>query len=333
MKDKCKADSPYVTCDLKLGYSCNNDCIHCVIADNREALQQRAVPIDLTPEEAVALLMGYKQQGASRIVFTGGEPTIRSDFIDLVRRADACGFAIGIQTNGRALASEDLCDELWPCARLSFTIALHGDRAAVHDAITSRDGSFGETVRGIQNLVRRDYQVVGKVVVSQQNIGHLRGILRLFSRLKVDKVNFAYPHALGNARKNWKTLLPRYRDLEKPLGFLIKEAEKLHMTVDFEAIPFCIIPEFPEAVSELQEWRKTQKYFTPVHGGTRNWNAVRQAIKAKGENCSRCAYDLICEGPWSEYLEYFGTEDLKPVTLKPRAAEKVLGKIIRICNS
>ena len=321
-----------MTCDLKLGYSCNNDCIHCVITDNRDALQDRSLAIDLTSEEAAELLATYSEEGASRVVLTGGEPTMREDFIDLVRLAAGYGFAIGVQTNGRALASEVMCDELSSFEQASYTIALHGDNAATHDAITQRNGSFLQTVSGIQNLRHRHCWVVGKVVISQKNCAELTGILRLFSELQVDKVNFAYPHALGNARRNRHSLLPRYRDLKGPLSQLVQVADQLGMTIDFEAVPFCVIPEYPEAVGELHELRGTKKYFTPVHGGTRDWNNARQAIKAKGTNCSRCIYDLICEGPWDEYLEYFGDTDLEPVSFVPQEAEKLLTKIINICD-
>lgn len=326
------AETGQLICDLKLGYSCNNDCLHCVIAGNRDALLARSMAIDLTTEQAMNLLREYHRQGAARVVLTGGEPTIREDFVDLVRQAQSWGFAVGIQTNGRALACEALCDAIRGFDRLCFTIPLHGDSADFHDAVTQRQGSFEQTLAGIRNLARRGCRVEGKVVMSRGNLSRLGGMLKIYAESGVKRVNFAYPHALGNARKNRHLLLPRYTELGGCLEALIGAAQEFEVAIDFEAVPFCVIPAFPELVGELHELRGSEKRFTPVHDKTRDWNHARRAIKAKGPGCSRCVYDMICEGSWSEYLAWFGDVDLKPVEQDSPGVQKALEMIVRLCR-
>ena len=63
--------------DLKVGFSCNNNCIHCVISDKTKEK-------DLSLEQIKELVNGYiEQYGEIQLTLTGGEVTIRKDFIQL----------------------------------------------------------------------------------------------------------------------------------------------------------------------------------------------------------------------------------------------------------
>ena len=42
--------------DLKVGYSCNNKCKHCVIDDSKDRLVERKKSIDLSTEECFSLI-------------------------------------------------------------------------------------------------------------------------------------------------------------------------------------------------------------------------------------------------------------------------------------
>ena len=72
--------------DLKVGYSCNNRCKHCVIDDSKDKLIERKENIDLTTEECIFLINKAVDLGTKYIVLTGGEVSIRKDFPDLLRK-------------------------------------------------------------------------------------------------------------------------------------------------------------------------------------------------------------------------------------------------------
>ena len=64
--------------DLKVAFSCNNNCIHCVISDKTQEK-------DLSLEQIKELVNGYiKQYGEIQLTLTGGEVTIRKDFTQLM---------------------------------------------------------------------------------------------------------------------------------------------------------------------------------------------------------------------------------------------------------
>jgi MoaA/NifB/PqqE/SkfB family radical SAM enzyme len=44
-----------------------------------------------------------------------------------------------------------------------------------------------------------------------------------------------------------------------------------------------------------------------------DWQKNRLYMKAKTKRCAECKYFNICEGVWEEYIDFFGTDEFKPV--------------------
>ncbi len=84
-----------------------------------------------------------------QVTFTGGEPTLRGDLVELVDAAQ--WFVTRLNTNGRRLTPE-LSKALYEASLDSVQVTLYSDKAAVHNALVGVDG-FGDTVAGIKNAV------------------------------------------------------------------------------------------------------------------------------------------------------------------------------------
>jgi len=100
------------TVDIKLGYTCNNNCRHCVIADQREHALDMIGKEDLSTEEFKREILKSRKRGFTSIIFTGGEPTIRKDFLELLDYASFIGFRVNIQTNGRMLYYPEFAEKV-----------------------------------------------------------------------------------------------------------------------------------------------------------------------------------------------------------------------------
>lgn len=321
-----------VVCDLKLGYSCNNRCVHCVIAGDRQALQDAGMPQDLSTAEWQEALSAYASAGVDRVVLTGGEVTIRPDFLEIVRCCAEHGFAVGIQTNGRRFALVAVCDAVAQLEDVGLTVALHAATASVHDGITRARGSFNETIRGIRNLRELGKAVTLKVVMSKLNAGGLTGILDLASELRVRSACFAFPHALGDAWRYFDVVVPRYCELEKELAALAKRAYKLAIEIEFEAVPLCVLGQYAELASELHDLGPFVRLYKPVGRTTLDWDQTRRSIKRKGLRCGACLYSLICEGCWMEYIERFGDAEFVPVMEVTETTTALLARAMRITS-
>jgi len=296
--------------DIKLGYACNNDCVHCVISDFKDTLLSKGSSENLTTEQYIEEMTESRQKGAESIVFTGGEPTIRHDLIPLLIKAREMGYTIQIQTNGRRFSDREFAEKVAGCGIDTYCIALHAHTAQVHDSITRREGSFVETSEGIKNLIDLHQHVIGKFVISKYNLPFFKETARLFVELGMTRVSVTFPHGCGNARKYFLDVVPRYTDLVPSLYHTLHYLEERSIKIETEALPFCLMVGFerhvqdlaysPEDLIELKQLGVDK----PI-----DWNVERKSIKKKFDQCRCCRYDSLCEGPWKEYPENYGEDE------------------------
>lgn len=304
--------------DLKVGYSCNDACLHCVVDDFRDALRHKSQNQDKTLQEIKAEMENARSRG-DRLVVTGGEPTIRPDFVEIIRYARELGYSVIVQTNGRRLSNPKLVDELAHFDKVSYCIALHGPQAAIHDAITQRPGSFDETVQGFKNLYQRGLPYTNKIVLSRLNYQVLPELCQFIIDLPATAVNIAFPHAQGRARKLWDQVVPRYEDVapyvHRALGILIRAG----IGASTESMPFCLMEGYEPCVAEmyqqLSDYVEINQYGSD--SGIQNWSVVRRQIKSKFRQCLYCRFNAVCEGPWNEYPQVQGVAEFRPLPGHP----------------
>lgn len=295
--------------DLKVGFSCINDCRFCVAADKRTYPDKTTEQIKQELEEAYA-------NRARQVVFTGGECTIREDIFEIVKFARDLGYySVQIQTNGRKFASPEFCKKMLLAGMNEVSPALHGHSAELHDFLTKRKGSFRQTVLGIYNLKRitkGQLRIITNTVVTKFNYKFLPEIASLLIKLGVYQYQFAFVHALGNAGIYFQDIVPKKTDV---VPYMIKGLEMgiaKGVNVMIEAIPLCLLKgyekyaaEFYIPSTELREKGEIIERFEEVR---------RNKGKIKFTQCRICNYHEICEGPWREYSQFYGDEEFKPVT-------------------
>ena len=291
--------------DLKLGYSCNNNCLFCAVGSKRERPDKSTVELKADLEKAFG-------NGAKGVVFTGGEPTIRPDLAELIKYAKEIGFEdLFIQSNGCNFKDLELCKKLIVAGTTEFGPSLHGPNAKIHDSLTGREGSFEETVQGIKNLNELSQKVVTNSVVTKQNFYLLPELVEMLVSLNVDHAQLAFVHPMGNAWKNFETVVPSFSEAMPFIYRAIEVSKQFGLPLMVEAVPFCLMQGFERFSSEqyipeteIREPGSVVEKFSIVR---------KEKAKKKGENCSLCKYFLVCEGPWKEYPEKKGFLEFVPV--------------------
>lgn len=86
---------------------CNLNCIYCFNKDKRKERTIRGEK-DIDFETVVSAMKQFKELGGSGIVFTGGEPTLCSNFIELCKAGSNMGLSIKFITNGTNLSKLNL---------------------------------------------------------------------------------------------------------------------------------------------------------------------------------------------------------------------------------
>ena len=125
-------------------WHCNQKCLHCYAAG-----QPLSDMPELTTAQWKEVLDRLRAANIPQVTFTGGEPTLRADLVELVDAAQ--WFVTRLYTNGRRLTPE-LCKALYEASLDSVQVTLYSDKAAVHNTLVGAQG-FGDTVAGIKNAV------------------------------------------------------------------------------------------------------------------------------------------------------------------------------------
>ena len=291
--------------DLKVGFACNNRCRFCVQGDKRE----RFAPKSLA-ELRQSLVQG--RPALEAVVFTGGEPTLRPDLLELVALARELGYRqIQIQTNGRMLAYRGYLQRLVAAGATEISPALHAPDAELHDALTRAEGSFAQTVAGIRHLRELGVPVLTNSVITRPSQTRLEPLAELLCELGVEQMQFAFVHPVGSAAAEFDAIVPRMSEMAPYLKRALAIGRSAGRRVMAEAVPYCMLDGYEQCVAEeiIPPTRVVDAEITIADYGRYR----RDEGKLKGPACASCAYDERCEGPWREYPERHGFEEFRPV--------------------
>jgi MoaA/NifB/PqqE/SkfB family radical SAM enzyme len=193
---------------LVTNYTCNLSCRMCGMPQSAAAFRQAGAR-ELGTAEMLALVDDFAALGTRGIGFTGGEPLLRRDLFELLRRTRERGMFAHLNTNG-TLLDEEKVQGLLDAGVESLNISLDGASAATHDRIRGVAGAFDRTVEAVRRVQRarqeRGAPLRLKVVavLSEQNIGEVESFLRLGAALGVDCVELiprqSVPEGPGRGR-------------------------------------------------------------------------------------------------------------------------------------
>lgn len=303
--------------NLFVGYTCNNNCWFCSEMLNKPKG-------DRSTSDIKSELLSSKKQGVQRIVFTGGEPTIRKDIIELVSYANLLGFEeIFIITNGRMLFYRDFVRKLVEAGLTHILFSLHAPTAKVHDSLTRSPGSFDQALRGIRNIIEiknmmktRRVMVQNNTTITKKNYKYLPKLAKLLVELGFDFYEFILvnPMTLAKCYPNkFEEFVPRLYEIENYVHRALDIGIERKVLCTAEGIPLCHMKGYERYVTELNMLPERiisgpdNRYVPDVN------KSRREKSKIKAEKCKKCRYYNICEGVWGQYADHYGIEELKPI--------------------
>lgn len=146
------------------------------------------MPGELSFEEIKNLARQLAGFGLKHIVYSGGEPLLRNDFIDICRLFAGYGVKQTLLTNGLLLSKK--AEEL----KGFFTeiiVSLDGADAEIHNRLRGVN-SFDLILEGIKKVQAIDpsQQVSIRTVLQKQNYKQLPDFIELAKQIKVNRISF-----------------------------------------------------------------------------------------------------------------------------------------------
>lgn len=161
---------------FELTYRCNFKCPHCYIPFSYRKYGE------LKTEEIFSILDQLKGLGCFYLGFTGGEPFVREDIMDILWYAKRCGFEVIIYTNG-SLINKRIAVELQQLRPNKVDITLPGISREVFEKITGVAGSHKKTFRAIELLNRNQVNLGFKSCLLKENEPEMSQIKRFAASL------------------------------------------------------------------------------------------------------------------------------------------------------
>ncbi len=220
----------------ELTYACNLSCLHCLSSSGRRD------PRELSTEECKAVIDELERMQVFYVNIGGGEPTVRSDFWEIVDYATAHHVGVKFSTNGVKITPE-VAARLAASYYVDVQISLDGATAEINDAIRGV-GSYDTAIRAMQNLSNAGYRNFKiSVVCTRQNLGQLDEFKAIADRYGA-QLRLTRLRPSGRGADVWEDLHPTAEQQRQLYDWLVAHGENVltgdsffHLSAYGQALP------------------------------------------------------------------------------------------------
>lgn len=322
--------------DLKVGFSCNNKCFHCVVEASRLCLVNNKEKINQSYKEIIDVIDSEECKSSSTITITGGEPTLRKDFTRIIKYIvdNYPDKRINIQTNGRLLGIhlpylKSLSD------KISYTIAMHSKDEDIHNLIVNSDCDTGlsnpyrETLNSLEKLknVYGDFKSAARIeiVLSSLNYKTIPETLTWLIENGYNAIGISYPHLDGFYEyfgvEKVRKIGISYSQLKEILPSIYDIVEKnKDIRLLFEEMPLCMWRDKDGKLLKKLDNISIMKvggesvFVKFINKDLFKFNEAWDDMHTYANKCSTCSYRGCCDGVWYESIAAFGEEGFEPIT-------------------
>ncbi len=190
--------------NLRITNRCNFNCIHC-FPDSRVKNSD-----EYSYDDLVKIINDLAKYKVLHITFTGGEPFLNKNLIELVELSNSNGMIVSICTNA-SLINDEHMNRLSKCSIGALKISLDGASDQTHDAYRGK-GRFDKLIPKIRKITDRGIPVCINSVISKLNFHEYKQIVNLAQDLKVTEFAFDIVRKIGRAVDNWNELSLSYEE-------------------------------------------------------------------------------------------------------------------------
>jgi len=212
------------TVTISLTSRCNLKCVMCNHWRNPSHPSE-----EISRDQVLKIIEEAADWGVPEIELSGGEPMIRTDFLEMLSLVRSRGLKVNVTTNGVRIDRE-MARALTMTPGLRLQISIDGASAETHDAIRGVAGTFEKVMKGIELLnefnaaVEQPIPLNATTVILDRNIDELTDIIPLVRRLGFASITFQ-PMVDDN-------LDIHRRDPDNPLRPSITRLEALDRAID-----------------------------------------------------------------------------------------------------
>ena len=162
--------------------TCNLKCMHCYAGSDARRYDE------LSTDEAKAMIDDLAAFGSPVLLFSGGEPCMRSDLVELMSYAKSAGMRVVLSTNGTLITPE--LAESYAEVGLSYVgVSLDGGEET-HDRFRGIEGSFARAMEGLGNAQKVGIKVGLRMTVNKLNYAEVDDVFDIMRERSINRACF-----------------------------------------------------------------------------------------------------------------------------------------------
>ena len=171
--------------------ACNLKCRHCYSSSDQNK------PDQLSTAQALQIISDLKNANVPVLLFSGGEPLLRPDLLELLHAAKLQNLRTVISTNG-TLINEQTAAKLLDAGLSYAGISLDGPEK-VHDSFRLKSGAFNAAINGIKACQTAGLKAGIRFTITTENVAFIPEIFQIAVENGVKRICFYHLIGMGRA--------------------------------------------------------------------------------------------------------------------------------------
>ena len=167
---------------------CNLNCRHCYAAVGGTGVPPVQDKTELSTSEAKVMIDDLAAFGCPVLLFSGGEPCLRPDLVELMGYAKTRGIRVVLSTNGTLITSE--LAARFAAVGLDYVGVSIDGLKGTHDAFRGVSGAFERSLAGVRNAKAVGIKVGFRMTISRGNAAEIPAVFELMRREGVNRACF-----------------------------------------------------------------------------------------------------------------------------------------------
>ena len=291
---------------IALGYKCNHNCLNCPLS-TFDRLHGQLEP-DIIRNNIDNLISSNED---IHITISGGEPTLNPSFLEVLKKLGKVNSYITILSNATKCKDQDFVDSIietlgsdYDFKRFRYVTAVHSMNKNIHDKLTGAPGSLEETIKGLENLDKRNIQVTIKNIMNKVTARDMKDTLDYLCKYFSNNIGFELcaTDYSGRCMKNINELYINFEDLqpyvEDALDSFEKNKNNCGKYLEINETPLCLLDPYYWKYYKAR-YNSGLVYIAPNDENENNMSEITYlGCNTNYSECENCDVRKYCSGIW-----------------------------------